>query len=131
MNDQGMSLLQVAQSATDLKRAARFYTDLLGAAPTALFDPPGLLFFDLGGVRLLLEKGAQSAMLYLGVPDVRAEVERLRSKGVEILTEPHVIFSHADSTLGRAGTDEWHAFIRDSEGNTVGLVSQLPADDRI
>ncbi|WP_457967918.1 methylmalonyl-CoA epimerase [Arthrobacter sp. D1-29] len=123
-----MTLLQVAQRATDLQRAAGFYTDLLGQPPTALFDPPGLLFFDVDGVRLLLEKGAQSAVLYLRVADVRAEVERLKGLGVEIVSEPHVIFSHADSTLGPAGTDEWHAFIRDSEGNTLGLVSQLAPD---
>ena len=39
-------------------------------------------------------------------------------------TEPHVIFQHADDTLGPSGTDEWMAFIADSEGNTVGLVSR-------
>lgn len=38
------------------------------------------------------------------------------------------MFSHVDGLLGRAGTDEWMAFIRDSEGNTVGLVSQLEAE---
>ena len=42
--------------------------------------------------------------------------------------EPHVIFSHSDDTLGPAGTDEWMAFVRDSEGNMVGLVEQRPAD---
>ncbi len=31
--------------------------------------------------------------------------------------------------LGPAGTDEWMAFIRDSEGNTVGLVSHEPRHD--
>jgi methylmalonyl-CoA/ethylmalonyl-CoA epimerase len=33
-----------------------------------------------------------------------------------------VIFHHDDDTLGPAGSDEWHAFIRDTEGNLVGLV---------
>jgi catechol 2,3-dioxygenase-like lactoylglutathione lyase family enzyme len=36
------SLAQVAQHAADLDRAAAFYTRLLGAAPIARFDPPGL-----------------------------------------------------------------------------------------
>ena len=27
---------------------------------------------------------------------------------------------------GPAGTDEWMAFVRDSEGNLVGLVSHSP-----
>jgi methylmalonyl-CoA/ethylmalonyl-CoA epimerase len=119
-------LLQVAQKAYDLDRAASFYSDLLGAQPTGLFDPPGLLFFDLEGVRLLLDRGAPSSLIYLAIEDVRADIERLRDRGVEVISEPRVIFSHADGLLGPAGTEEWMAFIRDSEGNTVGLVSQLP-----
>ena len=121
-----MKLVQIAQHASDLQRAAEFYATLLGVEARAVFDPPGLLFFDLDGVRLLLESGAPSALLYLAVPDVRESVAGLRDRGVEILEEPAVIFSHADNRLGPAGTDEWMAFIRDSEGNTVGLVSQLP-----
>ena len=117
-----MRLVQVAQRAEDLGRATAFYTDLLGGPPAATYDPPGLVFFDLAGVRLMLELNAPSAMLYLGVDDIDATVERLRGNGVRIETEPHVIFSHADDTLGPAGTDEWQAFIRDSEGNLVGLV---------
>ncbi|WP_426594211.1 VOC family protein [Cellulomonas sp. McL0617] len=119
-----MELLQVAQRATDLDRAATFYADLLGTAPTARFDPPGLLFFDLAGVRLLLDVNAPSALLYLLVDDLEGTVDRLRSAGVSIESEPHMIFRHADDTLGPAGTDEWHAFVRDSEGNLVGLVSR-------
>ena len=120
-----MRLVQVAQHATDLVRAADFYSSLLGAKPAAVFDPPGLLFFDLDGVRLLLERGAPSSLLYLHVPDVQRTVERLKSQGVEVVAEPHVIFTHDDGRLGPAGTQEWMAFIKDSEGNTVGLVSQV------
>ena len=39
-----MKLTQIAQHAEDLDRAAEFYTALLGSAPAAVFDPPGLLF---------------------------------------------------------------------------------------
>lgn len=117
-----MGLVQVAQRAQDLDRASAFYADLLGRPATARFDPPGLLFFDLDGVRLLLDVGAPSALLYLRVDDVAATVERLRAQGVVVESEPHVIFRHEDDTLGPAGTDEWHAFVRDSEGNLVGLV---------
>jgi methylmalonyl-CoA/ethylmalonyl-CoA epimerase len=115
-------LVQVALRATDLDRAAAFYADLLGADPTRRFDPPGLLFFDLDGTRLLLEGNAPASMLYLEVPDVRRAVDGLRGRA-GIMTEPHAIFSHEDDTLGPAGTTEWQAFVTDSEGNTVGLVS--------
>ena len=120
-----MHLVQVALRATDLDRAAAFYTDLLGAPPTGRFDPPGLLFFDLDGTRLLLDANAPSSMLYLEVDDVRTRVEQLRGD-VEVVSEPHRIFSHEDDTLGPAGTEEWQAFVTDPDGNTVGLVSFAP-----
>jgi methylmalonyl-CoA/ethylmalonyl-CoA epimerase len=125
-----MTLIQIAQRATDLERATAFYTELLGAGPLATYDPPGLVFFDLAGVRLLLDRGAPSALHYLAVDDIDAAVARLRDLGVEIDTEPHVIFSHEDDTLGAAGTDEWMAFVRDPEGNLVGLVEQRPNSGR-
>ncbi|CCH74392.1 Methylmalonyl-CoA epimerase (fragment) [Nostocoides australiense Ben110] len=37
--------------------------------------------------------------------------------------EPHPIFRHEDDVLGPAATTEWQAFVTDSEGNTLGLVS--------
>jgi catechol 2,3-dioxygenase-like lactoylglutathione lyase family enzyme len=115
-------LVQVAQRAEDLERATAFYTQLLGTEPTASFDPPGLVFFDLDGVRLLLDRGAPSSLIYLEVDDIDARFARLRDAGVTVEGEPHVIFSHSDDSLGPAGTDEWMAFFRDSEGNLVGLV---------
>ena len=119
-----MNLVQIAQHADDLERASAFYAELLGSPPTATYDPPGLVFFDLGGVRLLLDRGAPSALLYLRVDDIDETVVRLRGAGVAVESEPHVIFGHEDDTLGPAGTDEWQAFVRDSEGNLVGLVEQ-------
>ena len=116
-----MRLVQVALHADDLDRAAAFYSSLLGSAPTGRFDPPGLLFFDLAGTRLLLDRNAPSALIYLGVDDVHATVDALRDE-VRIVSEPHAIFTHDDDRLGPAGHEEWQAFIEDSEGNTVGLV---------
>ena len=114
----------MAQRAEDLERASAFYADLLQVEPTASFDPPGLVFFDLVGVRLMLERDAPSAVVYLSVTDIEGTIKRLRSSGVTVEGEPHVIFSHTDDALGPAGTDEWQAFVRDSEGNLVGLVEQ-------
>ena len=120
-------LAQVAQHAEDLDRAAAFYERLLGSPPVARFDPPGLLFFSLGeGARLLLETAASPALIYLAVDDVATRIEELRADGVVVESEPHIIFRHTDDTLGPAGSDEWMAFIRDSEGNLVGLVSHSP-----
>jgi len=121
-----MRIVQIAQRAEDLERATAFYADLLGAEPAAAYDPPGLVFFDLDGVRLLLDRGAPSALHYFEVDDIDAALRRLRDGGATVENEPHVIFGHEDDTLGPAGTDEWMAFVRDTEGNLVGLVEQRP-----
>jgi predicted enzyme related to lactoylglutathione lyase len=118
-----VDLVQIAQHADDLDRATAFYTTLLGAGPAATYDPPGLVFFDLGGVRLMLSTGSTPATIYLRVDDIEATVARLRE---HVEAEPHVIFTHDDATLGPARTDEWQAFVRDSEGNLVGLVEHRP-----
>ena len=115
---------QVAQHADDLDRAADFYTTALGGRLLAKFDPPGLAFVGFNGVRLLLEQAAPSAMIYLGVPDVRETISKLRDRGVTIHTEPHRIHVDAEGAFGELGWEEWMAFIRDSEGNLVGLASR-------
>jgi methylmalonyl-CoA/ethylmalonyl-CoA epimerase len=117
-------LHQVAQYVEDLERAAVFYERLIGEPPIATFDPPGLVFFRLGETRLLLERGAPGALIYLRVDDVRSCIERLRADGVAIAGEPHVIFSDTEGMFGEPGADEWMAFVTDSEGNLVGLASQ-------
>ena len=119
-----MQLIQVAQHAEDLDRAAAFYTDLLGARPVARFDPPGLLFFDLEGVRLLLERGAPPAMLYLRVDDAREFLAGLRERRVEVVEEAGLIHTDTDGVFGPPGTEEWMGFFRDSEGNVVGCASR-------
>ncbi|HWI30614.1 MAG TPA: VOC family protein [Microbacterium sp.] len=120
-----MRLEQVALHADDLDRASDFYTTLLECDPVARFDPPGLLFFDLDGVRLLLDANAPASLLYLGVHNVHETLERLDGIA-DVVARPHVIFTHADDTLGPAGHEEWQAFIRDTEGNTVGLIAFQP-----
>lgn len=120
-------LRQVAQRAEDLDRAVTFYRDTLGLPLIAQFDPPGLAFFDLDGVRLLIERGAPSALIYLATDDIGARVESLRSAGVTIDSEPHMIFRDHEGTFGEPGIEEWMAFFRDSEDNLVGLVERRRA----
>jgi methylmalonyl-CoA/ethylmalonyl-CoA epimerase len=117
-------LHQVAQHADDLDRAVAFYTKLIGEPPIGIFDPPGLAFFRLGETRLLIERGAPKALIYLRVDDVRTAVDKMRADGVEIASDPHVIFTDELGQFGPPGAQEWMAFITDSEGNLVGLASQ-------
>lgn len=117
-----MKLRQVAQHVEDLNRAKRCYEDLFQTEAAATFDPPGLVFFTFGDLRLLLDKAAPSALLYYSVDNLPTMLDRLREQGVKVTAEPHVIFTHDSDVLGPIGTQEWHAFVADSEGNQVGLV---------
>lgn len=117
-----MNLVQIAQHADDLSRAADFYTVLLETPPIARFDDAGLLFFEVDGVRLLLDRAAPSALVYFKVDNVHETLERLAGL-IEVVTPARMVFVHEDNVLGPEGLEEWQAFIRDTEGNTVGIVA--------
>src|SRR3712207_1942099 len=111
-----MDLLQVALHTDDLDRSAAFYRQLLGEEPAGRFDPPGLLFFRVGRARLLLERGAPPSLVYLEVPDLDEALARVPDSA-ERLGPPQRIFTHQDDALGPACREEWHAGIRDPDGN--------------
>lgn len=117
-------LQQVALPYADLDRAVAFYRDTLGCPLRARFDPAGLAFFDLGGVRLMLERSASPALLYLDVDDIDAERSRLIALGVEFVDEPHLIFRDDAGDFGPAGNETWMTFFHDSEGNLAALAEQ-------
>ena len=119
-------LHQITVGAKDRQRAKAVYQDVLRLPFLGEFDPPGLVFFDLGGgTRLLLEGPGESSVLYLGVDDVVTEHERLRDAGVTMESDPHLIHTHADESLGQpVGTEEWMCFFRASEGNLLGLCER-------
>lgn len=116
---------QVAIPARDIKRAAAFYRDTLGMR--FLFEaPPQLAFFDCGGVRLMLaepeagEAFHPGSVLYYAVDDLSATYQTLQSRGIPFVQEPHLVVRMPDHEL-------WMAFLHDSEGNLVGLMSEVPA----
>lgn len=118
-----MKLRQIAQKIEDPARAKAFYEKLLGQKAIAEFNPPGFVFFDLDGTRLLLDPFGKPALIYLEVDDVRETVERLRGEGFTIANEPHVVFPDPDGIFDEPG-NEWLAFVEDTEGNIVGLMSR-------
>ena len=71
---------QIAIPVTDIDRAVAFYRDVLGMK--FLFQaPPGLGFFDCGGVRLMLdlparEQAGRGGVIYYQVPDLQAGIDR-------------------------------------------------------
>src|ERR1700751_1785651 len=107
----------------DVERAAEFYEKVLGLK--LLFKaPPGLAFFDCGGVRLMLDRPGKpefdhaSSILYFSVPDIQAAHVRLKEKNVVFEDEPHMIARMPDHDL-------WMAFFRDSEDNVLALMSEV------
>lgn len=121
----GISQLgQVQIRAHDVKRATTFYQDVLGLK--LLFEaPPGLAFFDCGGVRLMIERPEKpefdhpSSVLYFAVPDIQAAHAQLKQSGVRLEDEPHVIARMPDHDL-------WMTFFRDPEDNLMALMSEVP-----
>ncbi|MFZ0317933.1 MAG: VOC family protein [Candidatus Sulfotelmatobacter sp.] len=114
---------QIAINAKDVERAAAFYQDVLGLK--LLFKaPPGLAFFDCGGVRLMLDRAEKpefdhpSSVLYFAVPDIQAAYAKLKENGVRFEDEPHMIAK-------MPAHDLWMTFFRDSEANLLALMSEV------
>lgn len=121
---------QIAINVKDLDRAIAFYRDVLGL--TFLFQaPPSLAFFDCGGVRLMLspperpEHDHPASVIYYLVDDIQAAYAGMVARGADSAGEPHMITKMPDHDL-------WMAFFNDTEGNLVGLMSEVrspaPAD---
>lgn len=114
---------QIAVTVRDLDRAVVFYRDVLGMK--FLFQAsPKLAFFDCGGIRLMLDVPEEaeldhpSSILYYKVDDIQGTWAALRDRGVDFRSEPHLIARMPDHEL-------WMAFFRDSEGNTLALMSEV------
>ena len=112
---------QIAVRAKDLDRAVAFYRDTLGAP--LLFQFPGLAFFNFSGVRLMLsapekpEFDHPASIIYYRVDDIDAAYAALKAKEVAFVDEPHLIAKMPDHDL-------WMVFLKDSEGNTLGLMCE-------
>ena len=116
---------QIAVFARDLDEAISFYRDTLGATYLTKFDPPGLVFFDFGGTRVLLEKTGPKASVYFRVDDIHAAHQDLSEKGVKFIAEPHMIFRDDGGMFGTAGEEEWMAFFSDPSDNILALASRV------
>jgi len=113
---------QIAINCHDLKRATEFYRDTLGMR--MLYEFPGLAFFDCGGVRLMLAEPEKkefdhpASIIYYRVGDIQQSARTLTDKGVALEHEPRIIAKMPDHDL-------WMFFVRDSEGNLIGLMSEV------
>lgn len=112
---------QVLVPVTDLDRAVDFYERVLGLP--LLFRFPGNAFFD-AGVRIYLAQPTGPgfdgrATIYLRTDDVTGAVAAIEARGGEVFERPEI--AHRD-----AAYDLWLAFVRDPDGNNIGLMREAP-----
>jgi len=125
----GPTLNQIGQifvNVKDLDRATEFYRDVLGMA--YLFSaPPGMAFFDCGGIRVMLGRADRpeidhvASIIYYKVDDIEKVAEIFKARGVEFIIDPHLVAPMPTYDL-------WLADFRDSEGNILALMSEVPKD---
>ena len=119
------SIRQIATSVQNVERAVRFYRDRLGL-PLLFEAPPKLAFFDCGGIRLMLAEPApgeevhgRASVIYFKVGDIHAAHRELSARGVDFRSAPHIVAKMPDHEL-------WLADFRDTEGNALALMSEVP-----
>jgi methylmalonyl-CoA/ethylmalonyl-CoA epimerase len=125
----GPTLNQIGQifvNVQDLDRAIAFYSDILGM--TFLFQaPPNMAFFDCGGIRLMLgiadrpDLNHPASIIYYKVEDIERIYEVFNSRGVEFIVKPHLVAPMPTYDL-------WLADFKDSEGNILALMSEVPRE---
>ncbi len=113
---------QVALAVRDVALAKRFYVEVLGLRP--LFDAgPKLSFLGVGTVRLMLTmpegagEAGRNAELYYRVAGLAEYYRRVVAAGAVPEREPQLAARMPDHEL-------WLAFVRDPEGNLVGLMEE-------
>jgi predicted enzyme related to lactoylglutathione lyase len=113
---------QIALTVSDVAAATAFYRDVLGLR--FLFSAgPNLAFFAAGGVRLMLSvpEGAgvvgRNSTLYFKVADAAAAHAAIVARGAKDEHGPSLIARMPDHEL-------WMAFVRDMDGNLVGLMEE-------
>jgi methylmalonyl-CoA/ethylmalonyl-CoA epimerase len=112
---------QVALTVKDLARAKAFYRDVLGM--TFLFDAGTMAFFQCGTVRVMIgiaeeEAAVGGTILYYKVTNITEVCEELTRRGVQLLQPAHEVAKMPDHVL-------WMAFLKDSEGNVLGLMEEV------
>jgi predicted enzyme related to lactoylglutathione lyase len=117
---------QIFVNVKDLDRAIAFYRDTLGM--TFLFQaPPGMAFFDCDGIRIMLgiadrpEIDHPASIIYYKVDDIEKVYEVFHARDVEFIVKPHLVAPMPDYDL-------WLADFRDSEGNILALMSEVPRE---
>lgn len=122
MKESVSSIGQVAITVSDVDKAIGFYRDILGLQ--FLFSAgPQLAFLQAGEVRIMLstpqgagQVGANST-LYFRVPDIEKVHSAIIKRGAVNERAPQLAAKMPDHEL-------WLSFVRDPDGNLVGLMEE-------
>ena len=101
------------------------YRDTLGTRFLEKYDPPGLVFIDFSGIRLLLEEAGSKSMLNFWVEVIHAAFDELRSNWVEFIKDPQIVQRHEADVFGKPGGEEWMAFFSDRSGNLLVTITDI------
>lgn len=112
----------------DLAKARTWYAEKLGWEP--IVEPPGTLVYQVGDAFFTLYESefagtAQNTVMNWNVPDVKAEVERLRERGVEFEDYDVPDFKTEDGIMTMPD-GSMNAWFKDPDGNVVGVLSAGP-----
>jgi methylmalonyl-CoA/ethylmalonyl-CoA epimerase len=115
-------IAQVGIMVKNLDQAVAFYRDKLGVKH--LFTAPGMAFFQLGNLRLMLGQATPeypaATFLYYKVDDIDAAAATLQGRGVTQVEAPEL--AHR-----APGMELWLAQFRDMDGNVVFLMCEKKA----
>jgi len=121
---------QVAlSSGRDLDRTLAFWHDCLLLPLHSRFDPPGIAFILVGGVRLFFSDGLPPGTVYLDISGLGDFCSGVKSRGGVFTAAPALVHRDREGLFGPAGEEEWMAFLKDPAGNTVGLVERRKPSD--
>jgi catechol 2,3-dioxygenase-like lactoylglutathione lyase family enzyme len=113
---------QIAITVSDVAAAKKFYADVLGLKP--LFDAgPNLSFLAAGPVRLMLTtsqgsgEAGKNSILYFRTTELGIFYRQALERGARPEREPGLTAKLPDHEL-------WIGFVRDPDGNLVGLMEE-------
>jgi len=115
-------VLQLAIPVRDISRATAFYRDALGLK--FLMAAPNMALFDCGGVRLYLDANESSSQaspsnqfVYFRSTDILNHTSALKARNIAVHQEAHI-------TARLPHAEVWLMWIRDSEGNLLGIMEE-------
>ncbi|HUA92649.1 MAG TPA: VOC family protein [Terracidiphilus sp.] len=113
---------QIAITVSDLARAKDFYGNTLGMR--FLFDAGNMAFYQCGEIRLMIgctdePIAPNGTILYFKVSNLHAAHATLSEQGIVFASKPHLVAKMPDHDL-------WMAFLKDPDGHTLGLMSEVP-----